>query len=265
MKVYKSLKEKVKGLFNNIYRNYILKQLIIWVLFFIISFSLFIYHLFSLDINEYFKSVITFIALFGLNISFVFIPVIITSSSIRKKFQKDKNQLYNLKEKLINLRYEIAYQILVGLEINDENLLNYLKKFSNPLILNPLLIDDIKTKLIKFNVPYSQDATMADLFTFAARALKPNDLYLIDKALIEVIKLLKRFGDKKSYFSFRDGYFGKDILKKLKKNYDSSLICKNFYKDVTWVIVYTLFYQKSTKHDPIHYYLIIEDHSISGI
>ncbi|KKL96368.1 hypothetical protein LCGC14_1845220, partial [marine sediment metagenome] len=102
--------------------------------------------------------------------------------SIRKKFRVDKDQLQNLREKLINLRYERAYQIILSLSI-DEELLNRLKRFSNSLIMNPIIIDEIKTKLIKFDIPYSDDASLADIFTFAARGLNPRDLYIIDKAL----------------------------------------------------------------------------------
>lgn len=210
------------------------------------------------------KILIQFFALFGLDLSFVFIPVILSSSSIRKKFRVDKDQLQNLREKLINLRYERAYQIILSLSI-DEELLNRLKRFSNSLIMNPIIIDEIKTKLIKFDIPYSDDASLADIFTFAARGLNPRDLYIIDKALIEVMKLLKNFGAKKQYFELRDSSIGKDILDKIKSGYDPSLLGKKFYESVDWVIVYTLFYSKKNKHDSLLYYLINENNVMRSI
>ena len=228
--------------------------MIIWVAFTFLIFYLFSYHILNFDPNRPNDSLTIFIARFGLELSIVLIPVIIASSSFRKKFHENKNQLFHLKEKIINLRYEIAYKIINESEEREEDLLKSLEKFSNPLILNPLILDDIKIKIRHFKILRTSNSSYADVFSFISRGARYLDLYQIDLVLVEVIKLLKKYGDRKEYNNFREGYFGQEVIEAFKKEPNHEFVRKQFYRNVIWPIVYILFIFKPGFRPALFYY-----------
>lgn len=245
-------KDKIKKMTFHKRQNYILKESGILFIVLLLVVILTLYHI-ILDGSN-------FLALFsklGLDISIILIPALLASSNIREKFKLKKDLLFSLKEKLINLRYEIAKTIIV--KVTPFEVTIPIDSKEGNLVLYPIIVNEIKDQLRKFG--------FHDYADKIGSYVQNKTLFWIDQILIEVIKLTKYYDKGEAYNSLKNGYFGRKILKRLEEFKESNFIYstkgkipKKSYirhkilENVIWAIVYELFFDVKNKAPISIYY-----------
>jgi len=255
---HSELKRKIEDLktrfstFPNKYQKYIIKRSLIWISFLtvFIFFIIYSYNIhFRNEENVVNLSVINKIASIILNTAVVFIPFIplfIWDLDLRKKFKEDKDQLKDLKMKLINVRYEMVCKLIDKLKDEGEKSLLFnklnLKKYKNPLYLDvPIIINDITSKLRKFNLYYGDDRPYADVFGFIARYERFLDLYALEEIIYGSIVLLKNYGEGDEYKQLEEGTITEITLEEIEeslKEEDYSSLRTKFLWDLNSVLIY---------------------------
>ena len=158
-----------------------------------------------------------------MNTAIILIPIIIWDLNIRKNFKEDKNQLKDLKMKLINIRYEMVYKLIEKLKDENEKskLLEKfnLKKYKNAIILdNPHIINDVSILLRKFNLYYGDNNPYADVFLFMARYDRFLDLNSVEDIIYDTIVLLTKYGEKDEYEQLEKGIIARVSLENINKD-----------------------------------------------
>ena len=224
------------------------KILKFYLILFIILFLILIkYHLEIITLKNFNEEIIEFSYFLILDTAIILIPLVLIVINIRKNFCEKRNELKDLRSSLINIRYESSYKLINQLEDEkDKNeLLNneILKKFKDPYFLTSLIINNTISKVRKFNLTPNTNTSYADIFGFIIRCEEYFDLNEIDSLIYEIVKLLKKYGDKDGIQRIEKGLDGfnynllKEIKEKLdKKDYD--YIRKKLFTNLDWVLIY---------------------------
>lgn len=233
---------KIKGKIKEIPKrsNYFFKFYSVISILIILGALLFLYH-FNENLNkietEPLNFVIILLAKFGLDLSFVLIPVALYLINLSNKFRKEFETLFILKERFLHLRKEVANAISEGQDIFERN----------AIVLNPIILNNMKTDLIKFK--FTNEAELLDEF------INIKMLYQIDNLLIRIIKLTKKY-DKGVYYESLEKNEETNYIKKELTNYQpkspisidvKKYLIKKFINNVLWVITYNLFFDLEDK------------------
>lgn len=221
-------------------RNYLIRHHGILVILAIMGVLLFSYHclenISKIEQNLW-QFIIILLAKFGLDLSFVLIPVALYLINIRKKFQKEFEALFSLKERILHIRKEVANAITEGQDIYERE----------AIVLSPIILNDIKKELRRFK--FTNEADLLDEF------LNMKLLYQIDILLIKIIELTKDYDKGFFYESLEINEQTKFIIGKLesiKPKPPLSIEIKNFLiekflNEVLWIITYKLFFNLESK------------------
>jgi hypothetical protein len=117
-----------------------------------------------------------------------------------------------------------------------------------------MILEDIKYLLRNFGLYFYADSLN--------EILEKSKLFQIDALIINIIKVIKKYDKGKDYTSLRNNYESKRILKKIKLFNDPSEqteeereeLKNNFLKEIMWVLVYQLFYDRAKSYPAFSYY-----------
>lgn len=190
---------------------------------------------------------IIFFSKFGLDLSFILIPIILGLSNIKRNFKEKIQNLLSLKEKILHIRKEVAGAIIEDQDINDRR----------AFILDPIILNEIKKQLRNYN--FTSNVNYADILD---ELLRYKALYQIDLLLIEIIKLIRKYDNGRDYESLKKNFETEYILKELNNLNPPNLLLanekeelkKNFINNILWVITYELFYEKEGKYPALIFY-----------
>jgi len=241
--VARRTKLRYKKLLSNKRRNFYIKQYLIYGIIIFLGTILLFYYLYdaSLISTSTEQIFLIFLSKFSQNIAIVLIPTILALSSIKKKYKEEVTDLFSLKEKVLTLRKKFGRAII--------------EKEENPLLtMDPMILEDVKYLLRNFGLYFYADNLN--------EILEESKLFQIDALIIQIIKVIKKYDKGKDYNSLKNNYETKRILKKInlfntpseQTEEEKEELRNNFLKDIMWVLVYQLFYDKAILYPAFSYY-----------
>ena len=237
------IKLRYKKFLSNKRRNFFIKQYLIYGIIVFLGIILLFYYLHdaSLISTSPEQIFLIFLSKYSQNIAIVLIPTILALSSIKKKYKEELTDLFSLKEKALTLRKKFGRAII--------------EKEKDPLLaIDPMILEDIKYLLRNFGLFFYAD----NLNEFLER----SKLFQIDALVIQIIKVIKKYDKGKDYDSLKNNYETKRILKKInlfnapteQTEEEKEELRSNFLKDIMWVLIYQLFYDKANLYPAFSYY-----------